>query len=65
MRRLKLTHEEIQIIQESLQYYYNSKLNLIKNNSGLITLEERKLLVNDANKYVGLHSMIEGGEKDV
>ena len=64
-RHLELTHEEIAIINNALVFYYSEKLDLITKKSGLLTLEERRILLLDADKFSNLSVEIIEGEKDV
>lgn len=65
MRNLKLSHEEIEIIQNALQYAYDCKLGNLRNNAKLISTEERENILSFANKYFDLFDEIKGGKKDV
>ena len=64
-RHLELTHEEIETINNALVFYYSEKLDLIKKKAGLLTLDERKIMLIDADKFSDLSVEIIEGEKDV
>jgi len=65
MRTIKLTHEEIEMVQNSLQYAYDCKIGNLKQNAKLITNEERENIVSWANKYFDLFDEIKQGQKDI
>lgn len=64
-RHLKLSHDEIDLIQNALSYLYNSKLDLMAKNTKILSDSERKSILNNANKYDDLRAQIENSDKDV
>lgn len=64
-RHLQLSHIEIELIQNSLSYLYNRKLDLVAKNTKILSDQERKSILESANKYDDLRSQIENGDKDV
>jgi hypothetical protein len=55
MRTLKLTHQEIEILEKALAFAYNQQLETVRNMS----------VINSANKYDTLRSKINSSEADV
>ena len=65
MRILKLTHEEIELIKNALQYVYDSKLDNLGKCRKIISLEESEKIIEVANGYFDLFEAINYGQKDV
>jgi len=65
MRNLQLTHKEIELIKNALQYVYDSKLDNLNKCSKIITLEESEKIIEVANGYFDLFEQISEGTKDV
>ncbi len=65
MRTLQLNNKEIAMICESLQLFYNQKLDLVENNRKLLTDTETTKILEDADNYAALSESIEDGRKDV
>jgi len=65
MRTLKLTHEEILMIVNSLELMYGTKLNVVKENRYLLKEEHSKGIISDANTFDDLRSKIDNGDADV
>ena len=63
-RALKLTHKEIQTIENALNYVFNTKLQQIDNCSTIITDDEKSEMLFTANKYGDLADAISNSEKD-
>jgi hypothetical protein len=65
MRTLKLTHEEIDMIDKLLNKEYNDQLKFIKDRHHMITPVLREHLLDNANRYADLQSQIANSDKDV
>jgi len=65
MRTLKLTHEEIRLIETALLYVYDRKLDNIKLFSQIMSKDEYKHVLENANDYSDLQDQISNSEKDV
>lgn len=65
MRTIKLTHEEIELIKNALQYVYDSKLDNLKQCAKIISKEESEKIIEVANGYYDLFEAINYGQKDV
>lgn len=64
MRTIKLTHEEIEMIKQSLQYVYDNSLKIIKENNKLLSEQARKEIITQANKVFDIQDVFDG-ERDV
>jgi hypothetical protein len=51
-----LTQQQKKLIKNALQYVYDSKLDSIKQNSKILTDEEKSLIVAKANEYFDLQN---------
>ena len=65
MRHLKLTHDEIELIQNALMYLSQRKLDIISANHNILTKDEKSLMQNESDKYSDLLLEITDGLKDV
>ena len=63
-RKLELSHDEIELIQNALMYVYNKRLELLDKNREL-TKEEKGAILKTANEYWDLETHIGNGSKDV
>lgn len=57
MRTIKLTHEEIETIKMALQYVYDRKLNIVKQNRKTLGEKTTSNILEGANKYFNTHIM--------
>lgn len=64
-RFLMLTHQEIEDIRIALQFVYDHKLDIIKQNRKILGDERCKEIVNGANRYYDLMEEITNVQKDV
>jgi len=64
-RYLELTHDEIVLIKNALQYVYDRKMDSIKKNEKIMESNEQQIMLNSANKYFNLQDEINSGGKDV
>lgn len=64
MRTLKLTHDEVFLIETALEYVYNKKLDIVSNNRKLLSKDAVAEILKKANEYVELSDGIRNGEKD-
>lgn len=65
MRTIKLSHDEIELIKNSLQYVYDKKLDIVKNNRKILGDSESKSIIDTANKYFDVAEKISNGDYDV
>ncbi len=65
MRTLKLTHQEIEILEKALAFAYNQQLETVRNMSVIFDDDARQQVINSANKYDTLRSKINSSEADV
>lgn len=65
MRVLKLSHKEIETIEEVLNSYYNRGIKFLSDNSDIINEETRLSILKDINAKAELKEQISKGEKDV
>jgi len=65
MRTLKLKHEEIELIKNALQYVYDKKLDVVKNNRKILTDSNVKNIIDSANGYYDIVEKIDNGDFDV
>lgn len=64
-RDLRLTHEEIELLTNALQYVYDQKIDIVKTNRKTLGDEGSKMIVDIANKYFDLQEQINNSQKDV
>jgi len=64
MRTIQLTHEEIETIIIALQYVYDRKLDMVKQNRKTLGEETISKILETANKYFDTQDVFEG-ERDV
>ena len=64
-RDIRLTHEEIQLLTNALQYVYDRNIDIVKANRKIFGDEESKAIIDIANKYYDLQEQINNSEKDV
>ena len=64
-RTLKLTHYEIELLQNALGYIYNRKLDIVSKNREILNENESDFILASANGYDDLRNKIGEGEKDV
>jgi len=64
MRTIKLTHDEIETIKIALQYVYDRKMDIIKQNRKIIGEETSSKIIDSANKYFDVQDVFDG-ERDV
>ena len=65
MRTLKLTHEEIDLIEKALAFVYNTRLKGLEKNFVLLDKDAVDIILKTANKYDNVLSDIREGKKDV
>jgi len=65
MRTLKLSHQEIELIENALLYVYDKKLDLVTNSGRILGKEQSESIMSIANKYFDLQEQISNSEKDV
>jgi hypothetical protein len=65
MRTLKLSHQEIELIENALLYVYDKKLDMVSNSKRILDKEQRDSIMSVANKYFDLQEQISNSEKDV
>lgn len=65
MRTLKISHEDIALIEAALQYVYNRKLDHIKQSINIINAQEKVEILNSANRYLDVFDQLQNGEFDV
>ena len=63
MRTLKLTHDEIQLIENALYHIYMSGLDLSKFN--ILSIGESRSIKERSAKYLTLRDKIQNSDKDV
>ena len=54
MRTLKLSHQEIELIENALLYVYDKKLDMVSNSKRILDKEQRDSIMSVANKYFDL-----------
>lgn len=64
-RNLKLSHQEIELLNIALNYIYNRKMQIVGHHTPLLSEEERKAILKNANLFDNLRIAIAGGERDV
>ena len=64
MRKIKLTHEEIEIIKIALQYVYDRKLDIVSQNRKILDKQATARILEQANKYFDTQEIFDG-ERDV
>ena len=64
MRTLKITHAEIEIIKIALQYIYDKKMDMLKQNSGIMSFDEKDAVLHQANKYFKVQNIFDG-DRDI
>jgi hypothetical protein len=64
-RTLQLTHEQIETLKRVLYYTHDKKLEMIKENTKILSEDERKSILDNANKYFDLAYAIQEGTLDV
>jgi hypothetical protein len=64
MRTIKLTHNEIETIKMALQYVYDRKLDLIRQNKKTLGEKTTGEILKVANKYYDTQDVFDG-ERDV
>jgi hypothetical protein len=65
MRTLKLTHQEIEILEKALVFAYNQQLETVRNMSVIFDDDARQQVINSANMFDDLRSKINNSEADV
>lgn len=66
MRVLKLTHEEIEMIEEALDSFHKEGINVIdKSNPTYFTIKMKEEVLKNINKKAMLKEQISQGEKDI
>lgn len=65
MRTLKLTHEQIELITNSLTQSYNSQIRIVSENSKILSESVRQEIINSANQFDVLLSEINNGNLDI
>lgn len=65
MRTLKLTHEQIEILQSALNRAYNQQLKIITDNARVISEQTKAEILKTANEFDDLYSLISEGDLDV
>lgn len=65
MRTLKLTHEQIEVLQSALNRAYNQQLKIITDNARIISEQTKAEILKTANEFDDLHSLISEGGLDV
>jgi hypothetical protein len=63
MRTIKLSHEEIETIKMALQYVYDRKLDIVKQNRKTLGEETTSKILDVANKYFNTQDLFDG-ERD-
>ena len=58
MRTLKLSHQEIELIENALLYVYDKKLDMVSNSKRILDKEQRDSIMSVANKYFDLQEQI-------
>ena len=64
MRTIQLTHEEIETIKIALQYVYDRKLDVVKQNRKTLGKETTQKIIETANRYFDVQNVFDG-ERDV
>ena len=64
MRTIQLTHEEIETIKIALQYVYDRKLDVVKQNMKTLGEETTQKIIETANKYFDVQDVFDG-DRDV
>lgn len=64
MRTLKLTHEQIEILQSALNRAYNQQLKIITDNARVISEQTKAEILKTANEFDDLYSLISEGGLD-
>ena len=64
MRTIQLTHEEIETIKIALQYVYDRKLDIVKQNRKTLGEETTQKIIETANKYFDVQDIFDG-DRDV
>ncbi|MDA3781161.1 MAG: hypothetical protein PF487_13190 [Bacteroidales bacterium] len=65
MRTLKFTHEEIEMIEKSLENTSSNILKIVNHNSKALDDKSKKSMRQSAASYDILHKLISKGKKDV
>ena len=64
MRTIKLTQEEIENIKIALQFVYDCKLDIVKQNKKLLSEEAISKILESANEFFDIQDVFDG-ERDV
>ena len=64
MRTIRLTHREIEIIKNALQYAYDCKLDIISENRKILGEQVVEMVLQEANRYFDTQEVFDG-ERDV
>ena len=65
MRTLKLSHKQIELIQDSLKQAYRSQIKLIAENKNILSEPAKNEILKSANLFDTLLSDINNGDLDV
>ena len=64
MRTIMLTHREIEIIKNALQYAYDCKVDIISQNRKILGEQVVEMVLQEANRYFDTQDVFDG-ERDV
>jgi len=64
MTTLKLSTEEVKLLNSALNYVYSEKLKILQHNRNIMSEEEMNFLLTNANKYVDLKDKISKNNMD-
>ncbi len=64
VRTIQLTHEEIETIKIALQYVYDRKLDVVKQNRRTLGEEITQKIIETANKYFDVQDVFDG-DRDI
>jgi hypothetical protein len=65
MRTLKLTHQEIEILEKALAFAYNQHFKTVRNMNVIFDDDTWQQVINNANMFGDLRSKINNSEADV
>ena len=60
MRKIRLSHDEIELIQTALQYVHDTKLDLVSKNRTILEKSAKESIVASAKKYFDVLAVFDG-----
>jgi len=61
MRTIQLTHEEIETIKTALQYVYDKKLDIVKQNRNILSEKATNEILEQSKKFLNTSDVFDGG----